>query len=109
MTRFSALSCPRVERTKEKRPNGTFDDCIKEIGILHVPTVALKAYKAAEPWSQFHSIVPLTETEMAVETVEDAQKPPRGIHEKFMDSFLKCQASLRAERMDNLCEKKNCC
>ena len=60
--------------------NVAFDDCIKEIGTLHVPAVALEAYKATEPWSQFHSIVPLTDAEMAVETVEDA---PVGISEIY--------------------------
>ena len=57
-----------------------FDDCTNEIGTLHVPAEALEAYKATFPWSQFHSIVPLTDVEVAVESVEDA---PVGIRETY--------------------------
>ena len=59
---------------------GIFNDYIQEIGTLHVPAEALEAYKATYPWSEFHSIVPLTDVEMAVEAVEDA---PLGVREIY--------------------------
>ncbi len=37
---------------------------------LHVPAASVDAYKAAEPWSGFKSIVALTEEEMSIHTLE---------------------------------------
>ncbi|MBQ9666795.1 MAG: leucine-rich repeat domain-containing protein, partial [Bacteroidaceae bacterium] len=44
--------------------SSTFSDSYVEYATLHVPAEAVEAYKNAEPWSEFGTIVALTEEEM---------------------------------------------
>ena len=48
---------------------------------LHVPTLALEAYKSTTPWSKFQSIVALTNEETKIEeTLSDSLSIGRGIY-----------------------------
>ena len=48
-----------------------FSDTPVESATLHVPASAIDAYKTTSPWSDFGSIVPLTEDE--IDAVDDVQ------------------------------------
>ena len=50
---------------------GVFTDTPVESATLHVPASALEAYKTTKPWSDFGTIVPLTDDE--IDAVEDVQ------------------------------------
>ena len=57
-------------------PSGKFlikEDSYIEHATLHVPSSAVDAYKAADPWKNFKSIIALTDQEMGIKenTIND--------------------------------------
>ena len=46
-----------------------FKDSYIEYATLHVPAEAIDAYKNAEPWSGFGTIVALTEEEVKIKSI----------------------------------------
>jgi len=49
--------------------SNVFNDSYIEYATLHVPTGAINAYKATEPWKNFKKIVALTDQELSVDAI----------------------------------------
>ena len=69
-------SCPNLEKVichAENVPSTdtyAFKDSYIEYATLMVPDASKENYKAANPWKKFGSIVPITEQELSIETLD---------------------------------------
>ena len=68
----------------EKVPTASYSfDSPVSIATLHVPAASIDAYKAADPWKAFGTIVALTPEETGVESITATEKPS---DRKFMEN-----------------------
>ena len=63
--------------------SGVFRDAPVSSATLHVPAASIDAYKAADPWKAFGTIVALTPEETGVESITATEKPS---DRKFMEN-----------------------
>ena len=73
---------------------------------LHVPASSLEAYKATEPWSDFGTIVALTDEEVGVKTIDNAQLIINNVYDLSGRQQRKMQKGINIIRMSNGTTKK---
>ena len=71
-----AESAPEAEST-------AFDLANIESATLHVPAASIESYKTTEPWSNFGSIVPLTDEEMTAISSPTATGTPLSVPDQI--------------------------
>ena len=73
---------------------------------LHVPASSLEDYKATEPWSNFGTIVALTDEEVGVKTIDNEQLTIDNVHDLSGRQQRKMQKGINIIRMCDGTTKK---